>query len=283
MLDVSVVVPVRNAAGLVEHCLASIARAEPRELIVVDGNSTDHTLDLARRYTDCVLSDGGRGLPAARLMGAQAATSKRIALVDADVVLPDGSLAALLEEFERDGYTALQAGLHSIAGGEYWGEALANHHRTGRSKNWFGLVATVFEREELLRLGFDDRFASGEDIELRWRLEQSGHKIGVSKRTVVEHRFESGWSFARGQWRMDGQGLAGMVAKHGLRGAVLLAMPLAAGVRGILLSVVRLQLKWIPYYVCYSWFNYTAMLGGLLRGRRRPAVAQSHTTWYAER
>jgi glycosyltransferase involved in cell wall biosynthesis len=276
MLDVSVVVPVRNAEGLLEDCLASIARAEPREIIVVDGKSTDRTLELARGFTDRILCDDGRGLPAARLMGAEAAVSPWVALIDADVVLPDGSLAQLLEEFKADGYTALQAGLHSVGRGEYWGEALANHHRTGRSRNWFGLVATIFEREQLLRHGFDDRFSSGEDIELRWRLEQAGHKIGVSKRTVVEHRFEAGWDFARGQWRADGKGLARMVSKHGLRGTVLLGMPLAGGLRGIGLSLLRGQPKWVAYYLCYAFFNYTAMLGELLGGRGR--VAQPHPT-----
>jgi glycosyltransferase involved in cell wall biosynthesis len=280
MLDVSVVVPVRNAEGLLEDCLRSIERAEPREIIIVDGKSTDRTLERARRFTDHILSDEGRGLPAARLMGAEAATSRWVALIDVDVVLPAGSLAQLLEEFKADGYTALQAGLHSVGDGEYWGEALANHHRTGRSKNWFGLVATIFEREQLLLHGFDDRFSSGEDIELRWRLEQAGHKIGVSERTVVEHRFEAGWDFARGQWRADGKGLARMVSKHGLRGTVLLGMPLAGGLRGIGLSLLRRQPKWVPYYLCYAFFNYTAMLGELLRGRgrRRGHVAQPHPT-----
>jgi glycosyltransferase involved in cell wall biosynthesis len=271
MLDVSVVVPARNAEGLLGDCLASIARAEPHEIIVVDGRSTDRTIELARGYTDRILSDDGRGLPAARLLGVRAATSRWVALVDADVVLPDGSLAALLDEFRAGGYTALQAGLHSIGRGEYWSEALAHHHRTGRSKNWFGLVATVFERDQLVRTGFDDRFTSGEDIELRWRLEQGGERIGVSRRTVVTHRFEAGWAFARGQWRMDGRGLAAMVVKHKARGALLVAMPLAAGMRGILLSVVRRQPKWIPYFLCYAWFNYTAMAGALVRGGRRRA------------
>jgi glycosyltransferase involved in cell wall biosynthesis len=273
MLDVSVVVPVRNAEALLEDCLKSIARAEPRELIVVDGQSTDRTRAIARAFTDRIFDDGGRGLPVARLMGADAATSKRVALVDADVVLPDGSLEALLDEFELDGYAALQAGLHSVGRGDYWSEALADHHRTGRSRHWFGLVATVFDRDELLRTGFDDRFRSGEDIELRWRLEAGGRRIGVSRRTVVEHRFEPGWDFARRQWRMDGRGLAAMVAKHRARGLALLALPLFAGARGIALSLVRLQPRWVPYYACYTWFNYTAMVGALVRGRRARRVA----------
>jgi glycosyltransferase involved in cell wall biosynthesis len=260
-LDLSVIIPARNAERLLEDCLASVARANPREIIVVDGNSTDGTLDIARRYDVQILSDEGRGLPAARMLGAETATSERVVLLDADVVLPDRALAQLLEEFEECGYTALQAGLHSVGGEDYWGQALAYHHRTGRSKNWFGLVATIFDRQALLEHGFDSRFLSGEDIELRWRLQQSGARIGVSQRTIVLHRFEGGFSFALGQWLMDGKGLGRMVTKHGLRGALLLAMPLAGAARGIALALLRRQPRWVPYFLCYGFFNYAGMLG----------------------
>jgi len=263
-LDVSVVVPTRNAEDLLERCLESIQRSRPRELIVVDGNSTDRTLEIAARFGAHVLSDEGRGLPAARIMGAEAATSERVALIDADVVLPEGALANLLDEFEREGYAALQAGQLSVSGPGYWGQALVNHHRTGRSKSWFGLVATVFDRDVLLRYGFDARFLSGEDIELRWRLRDSGEHIGVSERTVVEHRYAADdFAFAKGQWLADGHGLGRMVVKHGVRGVPLLGLPLAAAARGIVLSLARRKPRWIPYYLAFVVFNYLGMLSQL--------------------
>jgi glycosyltransferase involved in cell wall biosynthesis len=264
MLDVSVIVPVRNAERMLEECLASIAQAAPREIIVVDGNSTDRTCAIAHRYPVRLLSDGGQGLPVARLLGAQAAASSRVALVDADVVLPEGALGALLDEFTEGGYLALQAGLHSTSGPGYWGQALAEHHRTGRSKDWFGLVATVFDRAGLLHHGFDSRFLSGEDIELRWRLERSGAKVGVSRRATVFHRFaDDSFAFARGQFLADGHGLGRMVGKHGWRGGWLLALPLAGAGRGIALSLLRRRPQWIPYYALYAIHNYVGMLAAL--------------------
>ena len=267
--DVTVIVPVRNAAAILDECLSSVARQQPAELIVVDGLSTDGTVGIARRHGARILSDEGRGLPVARTIGARAARTRYVALVDADVVLPDGSLAALLREFLEGGYTALQAGLESEAGPGYWGQALARHHRTGRSRYWFGLVATIFERDALLRHGFDASFESGEDIELRWRLARAGAKAGVSRRVAVRHRFEDTWEFARGQFRADGKGLARMIRKHGGSGARLLFLPAAAGARGILLSLVRLEPRWLPYYLAFTLFNYGAMLGELLARRGR--------------
>ena len=179
MLPVSVVVPVRNTEGTVEGCLQSIRFQGVDELIVVDGMSTDNTVEIARIYADVILSDEGKGLPTARTMGAQVAKNDIIALVDSDVILPPNALANLLDEFTKGEYAALQAGLESTSGPGYWGQALVEHHRTGRSRNWFGLVATLFRKDTLLEVGFDDRFISGEDIELRWRLESQGMKIGV--------------------------------------------------------------------------------------------------------
>lgn len=276
MPDVSVVIPVRNAERLLEACLASISRNAPHEIIVVDGMSTDGTLDIARRYGAKILSDEGGGLPAARLLGAEVAASERVALVDADVVMPDGGLAALVEEFEQGGFTALQAGQLSVSGPAYWGQALVNHHRTGRSKNWFGLVATLFDRKALLEHGFDARFLSGEDIELRWRLQRAGARIGVSERTIVEHRFEDdSYDFAKGQWLADGHGLGRMVVKHGARGAPLLGLPLAAAVRGIGLSLLRRQPKWIRYYSYYMVFNYVGMVAELGELWRRRSMTRA--------
>jgi glycosyltransferase involved in cell wall biosynthesis len=269
MVDLSVVVPARNAEHLLGDCLHSIARSQPREIIVVDGESSDRTVEIARERGARVLSDGGRGLPVARLIGVRAATSPWVALIDADVIVGNGDLERLLAELRRDGFTALQAGLHSVSGDRYWGQALVHHHRTGRSKNWFGVVATIFERDVLLEHGFDARFLSGEDIDLRWRLRNSGAKIGVSRQTVVEHRFEDSWAFAKAQWLADGHGFGRMVSAHGLRAKLLLAMPLAAGVRGAVLSLARGQPRWLPYYGCFVLFNYVGLAREVLEHARR--------------
>lgn len=263
---VTAVVPVRNAERLLPGCLESLHRNGVTHVVVVDGRSSDASRDVARSHGARVLSDEGRGLPHARTLGARAARTRWVLLVDSDVVLPDGSLAALLEEYADGGYDALQAGLRSTSGPGYWGRALAEHHLHGRSRWWFGLVATVTERSLLLEHGFDDDFVSGEDVELRWRLRDAGLRTGVSRRTLVEHRFaEDGFAFAKDQFLMDGAGLGLMVRKQGWRGLRLAALPLAAAVRGALLGALRGQAQWTPYFAAYCWFNYVGMVRGLRR------------------
>ncbi|HET9442561.1 MAG TPA: glycosyltransferase [Acidimicrobiales bacterium] len=271
LAELTVVVPARNAGALLDDCLASVVSAGPREVIVVDGRSTDDTVEVARRHGATLLSDDGTGLPRARLIGVEAASTPWVALVDADVVLPDGALEQLLREFVAGDFAALQAGLRSEGGPGYWGRALADHHRSGRSKDWFGLVATIFHRDTLLEHGFDPNFLSGEDIELRWRLERAGARIGVSRRTVVRHRFQSDtFAFARSQWLADGHGLGRMIAKHRWSGAWLAVLPAAAGLRGAVLAVGRLQPRWVPYYLGFATYNYVGMARQL---RERPVRA----------
>jgi glycosyltransferase involved in cell wall biosynthesis len=257
--ELTVVVPVRNGAAFLHDCLASLLAERAAEIVVVDGCSTDGTLRILEKYPVRVLSDGGRGVAAARLLGAQAAQTPWIALVDVDVVVEPGDLAALLAEAVNGGYTALQAGLESTSGPGYWGRALVQHHRTGRSRYWFGLAATVFDREAFLRVGLDETFMSGEDIELRLRMERDGARFGVSSRTVVSHRFGDTFDFARSQFLADGAGLARTALKHGWRAAPLLALPSAAAARGAALSVMRRQPQWIPYYGAFLAFNWLGM------------------------
>jgi glycosyltransferase involved in cell wall biosynthesis len=269
VLDLSVIVPARNVEHLIDECLQSILRSEPREVIVVDGLSSDRTVELARRYPVHVLSDYGMGVAAARMIGVREARSSWVALIDVDIVLPDGALEDLYEECRQNGYAALQAGLQSVSGPGYWGRALVHHHRSGHVRSWFGVSATVFRRDVLLQHGFDQSFIPGEDIELRWRLSKAHVPYGTSSKTIVTHHFDDVFPFARGQWLADGSGLGRMVSKYGWEAVYLLALPLAAAFRGIALSVLRRQLQWLPYYLFFAVYNYVGMASTL---RLRPRV-----------
>ena len=82
--SISILLPVRNEAGRIETCLASIAAqdypASRLELLVLDGRSDDGTRDLAYAFgvqgiPFCVLIDGGR--PADAFQGALRETEVR--------------------------------------------------------------------------------------------------------------------------------------------------------------------------------------------------------------
>jgi mycofactocin glycosyltransferase len=269
--DVSIVIPTLNAAAFLRGCLGSIP-AECEELLVVDGGSVDETVELAEEAGATVVHTVGT-VAAARATGIMQATKPWVLLLDSDVILPEDGVTTLLREVQARSLTALQARLHSISTGSgYWGRALAAHHNSGKaSSEWFSFAAALCDRAALLQEPFDSRLRSGEDLDLVYRFRKSGARLAISDGVVGLHRYGDSFQSAYGQWVADGHGLVAIVRKHGLRVAWLLALPLAAGVRGCLLSLRSLQFQWLPYYVCFTFFNYAAMVDELLQGRSRRA------------
>jgi hypothetical protein len=56
-----------------------------------------------------------------------------------------------------------------------------------------------------------------------------------------------------------------MIRTNGWRGARLALLPAAAAVRGVALSLVRRQPRWVPYYAAFAGGNYLGMARGLRR------------------
>ncbi|MGA9857824.1 MAG: glycosyltransferase, partial [Solirubrobacteraceae bacterium] len=264
---VSAVVPARNAEHWIESCLSAIRANDPAEIILVDGGSTDRTVELARPWVDKVLDDGGTGVAAARMMGVASASQPWVALVDADVVLPPEALRDLDQERRNRHLVALQAGLHSVGAGDYWSKSLADHHNQGQSKQWFGVCASLVSRDVLLANPLDGDLRSGEDIDLRIRLTSAGFPVGVSETMVGQHRFGSGFPFAGQQWLADGAGLGRMVRKHGRAALVnAVVIPFGAAALGIVRGARHALRPW-PYFAGFAVGNYIGLWRGLLDRR----------------
>jgi glycosyltransferase involved in cell wall biosynthesis len=259
-LPVSVIVPTLNAAHWIVECLTAIRANYPGEIIVVDGQSSDGTTVLAEALATRVIRKRTAGPAEARNIGADAATKTWVAFIDADIVLPEGALAALLKEARRLKVDAIQAGLRS-SGTDYWSEQLAWHHNAGRSRSWFGVSATLMKRSVFKKNRFDDRLDSGEDVDLRLRLAAAGVRVAVSETTIVDHRFAPGYAAAREQWLADGAGLGRLVRKFGRPALRQLSIPFAAAAYWLARSI--LSPRRLNYFVGFAVGNWIGALQGL--------------------
>lgn len=268
---ISAVVPARNAEAWIESCLRAIRANRPAEVILVDGGSTDRTVELARPWVDKVIDDRGTGVAAARMLGVASASQPWVALIDADVVLPPNALRDLDQERYDRHLVALQAGLHSVGEGDYWSQSLAAHHNHGQSKQWFGVCASLMARDVLLANPLDADLRSGEDIDLRLRLTRAGFPLGVSETMIGQHRFAHGFNFAGKQWLADGAGLGRMVRKHGRAALVNAMIPFGAAALGIVRGGREALRPW-PYFAGFAIGNYIGLWRGLVdRGVPAPA------------
>jgi glycosyltransferase involved in cell wall biosynthesis len=83
----SVIIPTYNEADCIADCLDALQNqvVAPDEIIVVDNNSTDSTVDIVQRYPQVqLLREDRQGQLYARQVGFDAATSDYIATIDAD-------------------------------------------------------------------------------------------------------------------------------------------------------------------------------------------------------
>jgi glycosyltransferase involved in cell wall biosynthesis len=79
----SIVVPARNEEATIEEILNGV-RHLTDDLIVVDGNSSDRTVEIARKYADKVVRDNGRGKGDAVRVGLAQARHPIAVFIDAD-------------------------------------------------------------------------------------------------------------------------------------------------------------------------------------------------------
>ena len=92
-LSISVIIPTFNCSNFLYLCLDSItSQGYPKELIeilVIDGGSTDNTVEIAKNYTDKVFLNPLRTGEAGKAIGVKNAKNELIALIDSDNILPD--------------------------------------------------------------------------------------------------------------------------------------------------------------------------------------------------
>jgi glycosyltransferase involved in cell wall biosynthesis len=169
-MDVTVVVPARNAAATLPATLAALARqdfAGDYEVIVVDNVSDDDTADLAGAGgARVVRMEVNRGPGPSRNAGARAGTGAVIAFTDADCEPAPDWLSA--------GVAALNGGADLVQGAvsPTPGVAVGPFDRTLEVRRWTGLFETAnllvrreaFERADGFRPFLDEERDDGEPV-----------------------------------------------------------------------------------------------------------------------
>lgn len=119
-LRVSIVIPVYNEASTIAHCLDAIAEQQvaPFEVIVVDNNSSDATVEIASSYSFVkVLSETRQGVIYARDTGFNYAHGDVIGRIDADTIVSPDWVATIQRIFTAKSIDAVSgsATYHDIS------------------------------------------------------------------------------------------------------------------------------------------------------------------------
>jgi succinoglycan biosynthesis protein ExoA len=211
-LFISVIVPVRNEARFIERTLTQLlAQDYDRnrvEIIVVDGQSTDGTPDLAAKFVSrhpnvrlyanpCRLSSAARNIALRRAHG------DVVVIVDGHCELDDDQyLRRLAGAFDRSGADCVgRPQPLDVAGVGTLQRAIAaarssrlGHHPDSHvysSAEGFvpaHSVAVAYRREVFERVGpFDEAFDACEDVELNHRVDRAGLRCFFAPEVAVRY------------------------------------------------------------------------------------------------
>jgi GT2 family glycosyltransferase len=222
-LKLAFVILTKNSGRTLEKCLEAIARLkgefEP-EVIIVDGGSTDNTLNIVEKYREelniRVLYDDGKGLGYARDIGWRASDADYIVMLDSDVIVNRHFLRRAIELLQRDGKLgAVSAKLRPISLDKGWlgrfqekNLAIYLHHLDPpypAEAVALHTACTVFKRSVLEEIGgFDAYFnLAKEDSDISYRIRKAGYKLSylnvyalhLERARILKLNFRYGRSF----------------------------------------------------------------------------------------
>jgi hypothetical protein len=175
--SLSVIVPVLNESLAVDACLDALRRQtfSPREVIVVDGGSTDGTLARLEGREDLVLvrAEKGRGLQVVE--GLKEANGDVVLVLHADARLEPESMGRVMQALDRE-RSAVGGAMGSRYGDgamRYRVIAALDNFRAGVLGVSFGNQGQFFRRAEV---SYPD-FLLMEDVELSFRMKEKGAQV----------------------------------------------------------------------------------------------------------
>jgi GT2 family glycosyltransferase len=199
----SVVVCTYNGGRTLEQCLRSLRglKYPDYEVIVVDDGSTDDTTAILTAFPEVrAIHQPNMGLSAARNVGLRAATGEVVAYTDSDCFADPDWLTHLVGQLERT--RAAAVGGPNLTPEDGWLAACVaaapgqptHVLESDQVAEHVPGCNMAFRREALLAIGgFDPLYRkAGDDVDVCWRLQQSGQWITFAPGAFVWHHRRQG-------------------------------------------------------------------------------------------
>lgn len=270
---VSVAVCTHNGASTLRECLEGTLNLDyPHyEVIVVSDGSTDGSAEIARSYEAVhVIETPQRGLAAARNAAAEAAAGEIIAYIDDDAV-PDPAWLQNVASAFADDQVAVVGGPNVLPPNSSWvAECVANAPGgpthvlvSDREAEHVPGCNMAIRKAALDRIGgFDPQFhAAGDDVDICWRLLDSGQRIAFSPGAVVLHHRRRTVRAYLGQQRGYGKAEALLERKHPERYSAIGHVDWAGRLYGNGAAQHRGGWRWRVYYGGWGTAFYQSLYG----------------------
>ncbi len=206
-MKLSVIIPCYNGADTLEEQLKALASqywSEPWEVIFADNGSTDHSVDIVRRYFDrlpnlrIIDASARRGGPYALNAGAEAAAGKALIFCDADDEVGQGYVAAMGKALAKYDFVACRFDIEKL-NPPWLQRARGATQIDGLQVIWYppylphAAGCTLGVKRSLHKAigGFDESLPSLHDTDFCFRLQLAGVKLHFVPNAVVHYRYRN--------------------------------------------------------------------------------------------
>tara|TARA_B100001027_G_C16252789_1_gene325318 strand:- start:533 stop:1354 length:822 start_codon:yes stop_codon:yes gene_type:complete len=187
----SVVVCGKNEEKKINKCLNSIIQNRPDEIIFVDGNSTDKTVDFVKNFTDKIFVRKNSNLTNDRQFGIDNCKNELIVMIDCDHILRENDIKNLINDLFNFKFDLIQSQLEiyekkslmSLAENQSYQVV---HNIPGRKK-MIGVAPAVFKKEIFSKVRFDDHITKTiDDTDFIYRLREKNYLFGIGNVKIYQ-------------------------------------------------------------------------------------------------
>lgn len=199
-LLVSVIITTKNEEDVVRRLIHSIKTQtfKNKEIILIDNNSTDKTLDIARKMNVKVYSVGPER-STQRNFGAKMAKGKYLLILDADMELTSKVISECVQLAESDKKIGEIVIPEESLASNYWGKVKVFERSFYNEKgDELTDAARFFRREVFFKAGsYDETITGPEDWDLPETIKELGYKVGrIRSRIYHYERIDSPFAIA---------------------------------------------------------------------------------------
>ncbi|WP_162197679.1 glycosyltransferase [Methanosarcina mazei] len=199
--SISFCIPTKNEGEDLPNCLESIVNQnyDNIEIIIVDGYSSDNTVEIAKKY-GCNIYYDSVSLANARQISIEKSSRDIVAIWDADIIIPHKNwLKDAVKCFLIDEKISTVWPTYIAPPTGSWAQKCQISHsmlifkdRIEKNRGVFGGGNCLFRRNHVLSAGgFDTSYNFGEDMILAKRLKYAGYKVVQYDDPVIHDTMKS--------------------------------------------------------------------------------------------